>query len=403
MLGVRSRRWGWRLQVLVAALVTLAGFDVPMLGVAMVPLALAVIAAGTVWLLRLLVRPAPGESETPARRKQIALLTGTSILMLLLLLGITTSVHLGGPTLQHRPAWQPGAPMSPQMYDPELGWSTFAPPDVVGQRLERVDPTRPHVLLMGDSIVYGYGVGDDEHVGRKLEALMPGYQVLNASVSGYSIDQYMLMLQRVVPVVKPRLIVVGIFTGNDFQITSREFSWGNHKPVLRAEGGKLVRADVGGPCIDRLSRSVLMRVLWENREVAADTIESICRPIRLTRGEAERSITLMFDTIDALAAEHGARVLYALLPVDSEYHAHDSSRDRYLYISRHFDLWRLLGEKAGEPPRERFDFATDLFRGGELRPELFLPDHAHLRPAGHELLARALLREIESRKLLAPR
>jgi lysophospholipase L1-like esterase len=388
------RRWLWRAKILCAALVVILGFDVPLFGAVMVPVALAAVALGTFWLLRLLVRPAPGESAAPPRRKQIALLVGTSVLMVVLLLGTTATIRLGGAGTAPRGEWRPGAPMSPQMVDPELGWSPFGPPDVVGQRLERVDPARPHVLLMGDSILYGLNLSDEEHVGRKLEALMPGYQVLNASVSGYSIDQYLLTLERVVPVVKPKVVVLGIFTGNDFQITSREFSWGNHKPVLRAEGDKLVRADVAGPCVDRLSRSILFRVLWQSREVAADTIESICRPIRLRRGEAERSIAAMFDAIDRLCAQHGARVLHVLLPVDSEYNTH--ARDRYLYVSRHYDLWRILGEK----PRERFDFSADLFRGGDMRPELFFEDHAHLRAPGHELLASAILREITARGLL---
>jgi lysophospholipase L1-like esterase len=362
--------------------------------VAMLPVALILILAGTSWLVRLLIRPAPGEAEVPPRRKQIALLVSTSIVMLVLLLAITTTVRISIGDDRHRPAWQPGGPLASQMFDPDLGWAPFGPPDVVGQRLQRVDPSRPHVLLIGDSIVYGLYLRDEEQVGARLEALLPGYQVLNAAVSGYAIDQYLLMLQRVVPVVKPKLIIVGVFTGNDFQITSREFGYGNHKPLLVPDGDRLVRADVAGPCIDRLSRSLLMRVLWQNRELAAGTIESICGPRKLTRAEAERSIASMFDAIDALAAEHGARVLYALLPVDSEYNA--NALDRYLYVSRHYDLWRLLGDK----PRARFDFSMDLFKGGAPQPGLFQEDHAHLWAPGHELMARAFHREIDAHHLL---
>ncbi|MEZ4299752.1 MAG: SGNH/GDSL hydrolase family protein [Polyangiaceae bacterium] len=393
MMKGRTGRWGWWLRVAGAACLTLFGFDVPMFGVAMIPVSLVLIAGGTAWLVRLLVRPAPGESEAPARRKQVALSVGTSVLMLVVLLAITTTVRFRRDEDRHRPAWQ-GGPMASQIFDPELGWSPYGPPDVVGQRLQRVDPARPRVLLMGDSILYGPYLRDEEQVGAYLEPLLPGYQVLNASVSGYSIDQYLLMLERIVPVVKPELIVVGIFTGNDYQITSREFAFGNHKPLLRLAGDKLVRADVAGDCVDRLSRSVLMRVVWQSRELAADTIESICRPARLTRSEADRSIAAMFKAIDALAKEHGAAVLHVLLPVDSEYQT--STLDRYLYVSRHYDLWRMLVEGG----HLRFDFSEDLFRGGDPHSELFMEDHAHLFPPGHELLARALHREITRRKLL---
>lgn len=394
-------RWGFRARLAAAAGLSLFGFDLPLFGVAMIPLALALVFAGTAWFVALMIRPAPGETAAPPRRKQIALSVATSVLMLVLLLALTTSIHMGSGGPRTRPAWRPGAPTSPQMSDPDLGWAPFGPPDLIGQRLERMDPARPHVLLMGDSILYGYGVTGEEQVGRRLEALLPGHQVLNASVSGYSIDQYLLTLERVVPVVKPRLIVLGIFTGNDFQISSREFSFGNHKPVLLAKDGELVRADVAGPCVDRLSHSLLFRVLWQSRELSTYTIESICRPLRLSRAQAEESIATMFDAMDALASKHGARILHVLLPVDSEFVTY--AKDRYLYVSRHPDLWRLLGaERNGLPPRERFDFSIDLFRGGRQPAELFQSDHAHLTPSGHEFLARTLLREIEARKLLEP-
>lgn len=283
--------------------------------------------------------------------------------------------------------------MGSQVFDPDLGWAPFGPPDVIGQRLQRLDPSRPRVLLMGDSILYGVGLNDDEQVGARLEALLPGYQVLNASVSGYSIDQYLLTLERVLPAVEPRLVILGIFTGNDFQMSAREVGFGNHKPMLRAENGRLVRADRAGICVDRLSRSILMRTLWLRREWAGQTLESICRPETLGRGDTERAISAMFDAIDTLSSRHGARVLYVFLPVDSEY-IHPT-RDRYLYVSRHFDLYRLAG-----PGRERFDFSADLFRGGDPHSELFHPDHAHLHAPGHDLLAKALHREIGARDLL---
>ncbi len=391
-----ARRWAWRAKLVAAALLALLGLDVPLLGARTAPLALLLLTAGTGWLLALLARPAPGEAAAPLRRKQIALAVGTSVVMLVLVLLVGVTVRGRSPAAEARAPWHEGARAAPQMSDPELGWSPYGPPDVIGQRLERVDPTRPHVLLMGDSIVFGYGVGADQHVGRELERRVPGYQVLNGAVSGYSIDQYLLLLRRYVPVVRPRLIIVGVFTGNDFQISAREFGWGNSKPMLRLERGELVRADVASACIGRLTRSILFRQLWRSRELASASIEALCRPAHLARGEAERTIAAIFDAIDELARANGARVLYALLPVDSELEPYDT--DRFLYVSRHPDLWRLLGER----PRERWDFAGDLFaHGADPRP-LFQGDHAHLLPEGHRRLAAALAREIHARGLLGP-
>lgn len=390
-------RGGWRARLVAATVLVLGGVALPFRGGQLAPIALVLVVGGTAWLLFLLARPAPGETEAPLRRKQIALSIGTTMLMLVVLVVVGLSVRVRSSSdADAREGWREGRKPSPQMADPELGWSPDAPPDVVGQRLERVDPKRPRVLLMGDSIVYGYGVSDDQHVGRKLEQLLPGHQVLNGAVSGYSIDQYLLLLRRYVPATKPRLIVVGLFTGNDFQMTAREFGWGNTKPVLRVRDGVLVHTEVAAACIRQLSRSVLMQQLWRSRDLAEQTIQSICKPTRLGRTETEQSIAAMFDAMDRLATENGARILYVLLPVDSELEPYDP--DRFLYVSRHPDLWRLLGEH----PRERYDFAVDLFAKGADPRGLFQSDHAHLIPEGHVKLAAALAREIDARGLLRP-
>ncbi|MBK8257211.1 MAG: SGNH/GDSL hydrolase family protein [Polyangiaceae bacterium] len=392
-MALLAGKWGYRMRLTAASVVIFMGFDAPLFGYWMLPAAFFLIVTGTTWVIRLLILPAPGETEVPPRRRQIALLVGTSVLMLVILLGMSTTVRFRLEDHRYRPPWQ-GGPMASQIYDPELGWSPYGPPDVIGQRLERVDLSRERVLLMGDSIFFGPSLTDEEQVGKRLEARLAGYQVINASVSGYSIDQYWLTLKKILPIVKPRVLVVGIFTGNDFQISSREMGFGNHKPLLRWDGEKLVRADVAGPCIDRLSRSILMRVLWQNRELAASTIASICRPATLSRSEAEKSISAMFAAIDALAAEVGSRVLYMLLPVDGELQT--MALDRYLYLSRHFDLYQLLVQGK----HEWVDFSAELFKSGNARSPLFLEDHAHFGPAGHDLMAEVIHREIQARKML---
>ena len=56
----------------------------------------------------------------------------------------------------------------------------------VRERLEAhaADPSRPQILLIGDSIVYGMGLKDDETMSAELQRLRPGHRVLNGAVSG---------------------------------------------------------------------------------------------------------------------------------------------------------------------------------------------------------------------------
>jgi lysophospholipase L1-like esterase len=283
--------------------------------------------------------------------------------------------------------------VSAQSEDPELGWAPVGK-GRVGQRLDVIDPGKDHLLLIGDSIIFGQGLAETEHVGRRLEEQMPHWQVLNAAVSGYSIDQYYLYLKRIIDEVKPKRIVIGVFTGNDYQITAREFSWGTSKPLFMVEGGELVRANEGASCIDDLSRSLLFRTLWRSRDTALGTINALCAPRELRRGEAEAVLARLFVGIDELGQRYGVRPLFVLLPVRDEYNIFD--RERFLYTSKYRDLRRLLvlGKHDVYEPFSAIARATK-----ESPDSLYLEDHAHFTANGHRLLAREILAQLEKRGL----
>ena len=80
-------------------------------------------------------------------------------------------------------------------WDPELGWGPFAK-DAVGERLHVIDGSKRHLLVLGDSVVYGTGVEDEETFVRLLDERLNGLQVLNAGIPGWSIDQYRIYLDR---------------------------------------------------------------------------------------------------------------------------------------------------------------------------------------------------------------
>src|SRR5438094_961279 len=56
---------------------------------------------------------------------------------------------------------------------------------------ERVAGKR-RVLVLGDSLVFGYGVEQDEVFTDVLEGMLPATEVINAGVSGYGTDQELL-------------------------------------------------------------------------------------------------------------------------------------------------------------------------------------------------------------------
>ena len=382
-----TRLWWWVRLVLATGLVV-EGLRLPFTTSRNVlAVALACISLGAVWLLRILLAPRSGETETPLLRKKVALAIASTVVGLVTALAIAAQIP--APSDAHAIRWIEGLPMGDQSADLELGWAPFAPPDVVGQRLERVDASRERILFVGDSIVYGMGVSDDETMTHLIETRAPGVQVLNAAVSGYSLDQDAIYLARILPEVRPSLVVVGVFTGNDFQVTGREFSWGHSKPLFDVTDGSLVRIDHAGACIDGLAGSFLFRPLWHDPETAVDTIETFCHPRWLPRGSLERTITALADDMADRSREHDAPILFVLLPVQFEY---SYEPVRFPLVSRHLDLRRLI-EAGGH---DVFDVSDDLGHHGDTA-ELFQDDHAHFTARGHAFLADVLEREIRAR------
>jgi hypothetical protein len=77
------------------------------------------------------------------------------------------------------------------------------------------------IVVYGDSFVHAYYSELEHTFAARLEhylaeRLGPGVEVVNAGVSGYGPDQELLKMERELPVLKPDLVLVGVYSGNDF-------------------------------------------------------------------------------------------------------------------------------------------------------------------------------------------
>lgn len=341
--------------------------------------------AALVWLFWAVVWLAPPGGWLFARRRQwtmaFAILAGGW-----LLLATGLALVPAGPTqaMRRAVAAQSGS-MSPSAQDLELGWAPISPPDVVGSRLQRVDPKRPRVLLIGDSIIYGPDLADAQVATGFAEQALPGWQVLNGAVSGWSIEQYFLYLDRVIDASKPRAIVVGLFMGNDLQLTGREFSpWGHSKPLWALRGGRLASVAQHRQCLDTLSQSVLFRPLWRDQHRTARAVATICDAQHLGRGELEVAVGAMFRHMEDAAVRAGAQIYWVLLPSVQEFDPGREADTRYVRQWRTFHrILRAGGHKV-------WDFFPVLARRPEGVQGLYLEDNSHFTPAGHAVLGQWL-------------
>ena len=103
---------------------------------------------------------------------------------------------------------------------------------------------RRHVLHIGDSMTYGFGVARNQTFVADLEALDPGVEHVNAGVPGIAPDAYYLLIRRWIDKRPWDLVVMYVYEENDLDGLDSNFPCSNWQPLLVYRGaGVLPRAD----------------------------------------------------------------------------------------------------------------------------------------------------------------
>jgi hypothetical protein len=92
------------------------------------------------------------------------------------------------------------------------------------------------ILAVGDSFTQGWEVDNDETWPSYLEKLA-GVPVINAGVGGYGTDQIVLRAEQLLPIVQPKILIVGFLEADMFRAAHSVF--GAPKPHFTLEGGEL--------------------------------------------------------------------------------------------------------------------------------------------------------------------
>jgi hypothetical protein len=93
------------------------------------------------------------------------------------------------------------------------------------------------VLAVGDSFTEGWEVKDSESWPAQLEKRL-GMPVVNAGVGAYGTDQIILRAEEMLPIVKPKILIVGFLEEDIFRAGHSVF--GAPKPYFTLEKGALV-------------------------------------------------------------------------------------------------------------------------------------------------------------------
>jgi hypothetical protein len=105
--------------------------------------------------------------------------------------------------------------------------------------------TRPDVFVLGDSFVWGWGVGQGQLCTDRLESLWPGHRVQNLGLCGAgTVQEFVIFEKHVRPRLRPGDTVVLAFYGNDFGDNLGRFQ--NNSLHATVQAGEVCRVPPSG-------------------------------------------------------------------------------------------------------------------------------------------------------------
>ncbi len=269
-------------------------------------------------------------------------------------------------------------------YDAELGWvptpgsistvttarTIHAQHNSLGFRdIEFKPDGRPVMLFVGNSFVWGVDAEANERFTDILRSKLPGFQTVNAGVSGYGTDQEYLWLQKIWASVRPAVVVLFFCTDNDRLDNTSNLRYDRYrKPyfVIDADGTLALKGQPVPRSLQLMIKdSRLVRQVWLAR-VAALAYTEISSPGFSLPDPTERLISKIHDFVSA----HDAKLLVALQSTDKRMVSHLKS-ERIPFVT--LDGAAAFGSQYGH----------------------------HFTPEGHEFAARRVLDLLNATVLVA--
>jgi len=291
-------------------------------------------------------------------------------------------------------------------------------PVAVGDSLE--------IVALGDSFTFGIGVEDGETWPARLEEALsrPGVpaDVHNLGVPGYGAPEAVARLERLGAMLRPRLILLALFVGNDLQ-EAAEPDAGIHRGLIRRGGAK--RSAGFQEWLYYHSH------LFVFLKTALPTGPYEAVRARLGMGESGRSRRLrremeVYRTPPGEVIERGReatdKALGRLVEVARELDASLAAMIIPDVLQLHPERWRASLDQLGLDPRshdpgaparilaellDRHGIPTitlaAAFREAERRGErINYPIDRHWTPSGHDLAARELAAFVAGEGILLP-
>jgi lysophospholipase L1-like esterase len=200
-------------------------------------------------------------------------------------------------------------------------------------------PPRAEIVVVGDSMAFGYGVEDDETWTALLEDRLPRARIVNLGLVGAAPQQYLRLYDAFGQELQPALVLFCLFPGNDlaeaelFDRWVQDGSKGNYYLRRFSENGGEERLDLRG----LLEQSYLVNFLRDVRQHARSQLGG--RTITFADRGRLQLVPALYDNLDrrtdpdhpafrmtldaveqtrALAEQNGSAFLVLLVPTKEE-------------------------------------------------------------------------------------
>ena len=206
--------------------------------------------------------------------------------------------------------------------DPELGWLGDRAPvhNSLGLRdIELETTSKPAILFLGDSMVWGIGVERRERFTDLLRPRLPDFMLVNAGISGYGTDQEYLLLRKLWDRIRPDVVMLVVCVQNDRNDNSANLRYEAYKPYFEiAPDGR--GAFRGQPV--PLSRQVYFKHNWlaENFWLARFAISAYVE-LRHPRVRVPDPTERLLEMVQDFVRDHGATFLVGLTIHDAKLEA----------------------------------------------------------------------------------
>ena len=209
--------------------------------------------------------------------------------------------------------------------------------DEYGFRNAEPWPDTAEIVAVGDSWVFGYGVDVEQSWVRLMADALPGSRVLNLGITGAAPQQYVRAYARYGRPRHPKLLVLGLFPGNDledgraFDEWVRAGSLGNydrwrffHEDVPKSSAGiennsyllltlRALRKTRGSP----FSSTTVTMADGGRLRLAPEFFQSLPERARPGNPDFERVLATL-ERADSLARGQGTTLLIVLFPTKEE-------------------------------------------------------------------------------------